>query len=154
MGFEIRPCIIQPFPPSAPFHDTFQFTEPLERYRNRELHPLRIEHFHLFVAEKGPIKARFQFHRWQYRPYVPDPVANEFNGTIGVMDISWAVIHVEYLPGLCDRAEERIVAALPSLALVVSHRTAFSTSSGAEHRTVTVHCDTLRLKLAKRLQDQ
>ena len=57
---------------------------------------------------------------------------------MGVMDIAGTMQHIEHLTGLGDRAEERIIAALPLLLAVKSYCRALGAFACADHRAIEV----------------
>jgi hypothetical protein len=54
------------------------------------------------------------------------------------VNVAGSVVDIEDLTGLCDRAEQRIVAPLPFLLTIEANRSALSKAAGGDHRPVEV----------------
>ena len=82
------------------------------------------------LVEKGRIHSRLEDGAFQVMPGFLEAGRHELGRAIGVVNVSWPVMNVEELPGLCNGTEQRIVAASPLLALIESDRCTFGVALG------------------------
>src|SRR5262249_11862005 len=120
--------------------------EALEGDGNRELHAQTREQGHQSITEKSSIHPHFDQDTGQGLAHVLATGEDELLGTVGVMNVAGAMMDIKHLPGLSDRTEQGIVAALPLLLAIEAHCRAFSVAAGPDHRAIEVQSDAAKVE--------
>lgn len=124
-GFKVGQGLGDAVPALAALEQPLELDEPLEGHGDGELDPGGVEVRHQLFAEERAVQADLELHAGQRAAQAVHTGGHEGQGPAGVVHIARPVREVQHLPGLGDRAEERIVAARPLLLLVEPDGTAF-----------------------------
>ncbi len=138
---EERDLPIEAAPDLSLLHHPLELDQTLEGNADGELDAKKLEQADHVVAEEGTIHPDFDDHTRHLLLYQLDTVTNEVQRSSGVMDVSRAMKEVEDLAELGDSAEQRVIAALALLLLVVTNGSAFSFPASADHRPIEVEGD-------------
>ncbi len=102
--------------------------------------------------KKRPIHTGFDAHAGQRLLNLLDAMADELFGAIGIMHITGAVEHCEYLASLGDSTEEGIIAALSLFLAVEADGGTFGKAARADDRAVEVQRDGAQVERHQSLQ--
>ena len=146
---EVGDLGIQSSPPTAPLYELLEFNEPGKWDGDAELYAQFLEHLKDVFAEEGAIHAGLDHSMGQDRSDLPYTGTDELSGPLAVVSVSRPVKHVEDLTGLGNITEQRIVAALPFLARIESHRRSFGPTAGTNYRSVKIQSDSAQTHRAQ-----
>lgn len=126
-------------PPLATgFDQAFQLDETLERHGNGELDTEVAEQGDEGVAEESTVHADLDLYAGQSFAQMADAGEDEVLRSVGIMNVSRAMVKIEDLAGLSDGAEQRVVAPLPFLLAIEADSRTFSIATGADHRAIEI----------------
>ena len=150
--------VIEPDRHASPSFSAFdQFLEggkALERNRDGEFDPRRMQSFSDGFVEKCAVDAGLYLRTGKARAHVADTVADEGVGPVGVVYVSRTMVNIEDLVGLGDGAKEGVVAARALLFLVETHCGSFGMPPGAQHRPVVIERHSRKSLVYQTLHDQ
>ena len=135
---EVSTRLAQPVPAATGFRDLLEFDQTLERHADGIVHPVLLEHGDNGSAEKGGVHPHLDESSWQNRTDLRNTGRNKRLCSIGIMDITRAVQHIEHLARLGYGAKQRIVTALSFFLAVKPHGCPFSVPARADDRAIEV----------------
>jgi len=138
----------------ASFDHGLELDKALERNRDREVDGGLIESGDDLIAEEGAVHAQLDPHSGKRLAHRADAGQDEGTGADGIVDVARAMEEVEYLAGLSDGAEQRIVGAIALALLVEPDGGAFSGAAGGLDRAVEVQRDSPEARQAQSIEDQ
>jgi len=151
---EVRRLGVDTAPMFAGLDLLLQAVEPLEGYRDSELHADISELTDDCVAKKGTVHANLDHSSRKYAAHSVYALEDELPRTAGVVNVAGSVEDIKDLPSLCDGTEQRVVTALPFLLTVEANCRSLRMSAGAQYRTIEVESNPPKLEGLEAIEDE
>lgn len=135
---EIGKLATEKLPPPSALNHLLEFGETLKRHRDGELNAFLLKCPDDLIAEERAVHACLDDNAGAGAADYTNALQDEFKSAIGVMHIARAGKHIENLPRLCYRAEQRIITPLPLLLLVEADCCPFGLSARAQNRAIEI----------------
>lgn len=135
---EIRKLAAEKLPASSALNQPLEFGETLKGYRDSKFNAVLLKRPDDLIAEECAVHAHLNFDAGAGTADYTNALHDEFKSAVGVVDIAGTGKHIEDLPCLSYRTEQRIIAPLSLLLFVETDRCAFGLPSRAQNRPVKI----------------